>query len=86
MLDFLSARLAFPVFSNGKRHGVTVMPTREEVLQIEAVQMEPARAHWQRCRLVPARTEGGRSAFSRERGAPLLFYLFCPRFRDGYRL
>ena len=35
MLDFLSARLTFPVFSNGKRHGVTVMPTREEVLQIE---------------------------------------------------
>jgi hypothetical protein len=56
MLDFLSARLTFPVFSNRKRYGVTVMPTREEVLQIEAVQMEPARAHWQRCRLVPART------------------------------
>ena len=28
-----------------------------------AVQMEPVRAYWQRCRLVPARTKGGRSAF-----------------------
>lgn len=36
MLDFLSARLTFPVFSNGKRHGVTVVPTPEEVLQIKA--------------------------------------------------
>ena len=42
MLDFLSARLTFPVFSYGKRHGVTVMPTRE-VLQIEA------KAYLRRC-------------------------------------
>lgn len=92
IFDFFNTRLTFPVFSNRKRYSIIIMPTREEVLQIETevyfhkiwmyyiVQIEPARIYWQKCRLVLVRIKGKRSAFSRKYGTSLLFYLFCPRF------
>jgi hypothetical protein len=40
--------------------------------------MEPARAYWQRCRLVPARTEGGRLLFLESAEHRCYFISFVP--------